>query len=102
MQAPKFVAKHLLHCRKWSLRPSAPRAAESAASTVVDEQSLNERRSSAAQAASTPDSTHHKEVRGATETARATYNIVFVTAEASLPYQCACIGYPSTEGILQT
>ncbi len=84
MQAPKSIAKHLLHCRKWSLRPSAPRAAESAASTVVDEQSLNERRSSAAQAASTPDSTHHKEVRGATETARATYNIVFVTAEVSL------------------
>ncbi|CAL8470831.1 g10373 [Coccomyxa elongata] len=82
-QAPKSVAKHLLHCRKWSLRPSAPRAAESAASTVVDEQSLNERRSSAAQAASTPDSTHHKEVRGATETARATYNIVFVTAEVA-------------------
>ncbi|KAK9904144.1 hypothetical protein WJX75_005380 [Coccomyxa subellipsoidea] len=82
-QAPKSVAKQLLHCRKWSLRPHAPKAAESVASTVIDEQSLNERRSSAAQAASTPDSTHHKEVRGATETARATFNIVFVTAEVA-------------------
>ena len=83
LQAPKSVAKQLLHCRKWSLRPHAPKAAESVASTVIDEQSLNERRSSAAQAASTPDSTHHKEVRGATETARATFNIVFVTAEVT-------------------
>lgn len=81
LQAPKSGAKHLLHSRRWSVRVPAPRAAEQATSITIDEASLNERRLSAAQAASTPDSTHHKEVRGATETARQTYNIVFVTAE---------------------
>lgn len=85
MQAIKLRrgAKQQGHLWRGQLRGFVFRAADAASTTVLDDRDLSDRRSSATQAASTADSTHHKEVRGATDTPRATYNIVFVTAEVT-------------------